>query len=56
MANTVTLLPGTLSARLHDDALEVHVLNASADLPDMLGKVERRVADVFGQQLEPRAR
>ena len=56
MANTVTLLPGTLSARLHEDALEVHVLNASADLTDMLGKLERRVADVFGQQLEARAR
>ena len=56
MANTVTLLPGTLSARLHHDTLEVHVLNASADVTDMLGKLERRVADVFGQQLKARTR
>lgn len=54
MANTVTLLPGTLSAELHDAALEVHALNASADLAEMLDKLELRIADLFGQQLEAR--
>lgn len=47
MANTVTLLPGTLSANLDNHVLVIHVLNADASFDDMLGSVERRVADLF---------
>ena len=46
MANTVTLLPGTLSADLKGNVLSVHVLNASGPVMDMLGALERRIADL----------
>ena len=52
MANTVTLLPGTLSADLQDDVLEVHVLNATDAVTDMLATLEQRIARLFGQHLE----
>ncbi len=48
MANTVTLMPGTLSASIDQDVLRVHVLNQHDELPDRLAAVERRVARVFG--------
>ena len=46
MANTVTLLPGTLSADLQGNILVVHVLNASGSITRMLSTLERRVADL----------
>ena len=46
MANTVTLLPGTLSAELEGNVLSVHVLNASGTVTDMLTTLERRIADL----------
>lgn len=52
MANTVTLLPGTLSAELDGDILRVHVLNEPDGIATMLQTLERRVADLFGQDLE----
>ena len=48
MANTVTLLPGTLSAELRGNRLSVHVLNASSPVADMLARLERRVAGLSG--------
>lgn len=48
MADTVTLLPGTLSADLDDHVLVVHVLNAGAPVAEVLGALERRIADLFG--------
>ncbi len=48
MADTVTLLPGTLSADLDDHVLVVHVLNADAPFTDVLEVLEQRVADLFG--------
>lgn len=56
MANTVTLLPGTLSADLQGNVLRVHVLNASANFMDMLDTLERRVADLFPQDCKERTR
>lgn len=47
MANAVTLLPGTLSADLQGNVLEVHVLSASDSSQATLAVLERRVADVF---------
>lgn len=52
MANTVTLLPGTLSAELEGDVLHVHVLYQRGGIATMLETLERRVADLFGQDLE----
>lgn len=47
MADTVTLLPGTLTADLKGNVLLVHVLNASGPFMDMLGTLEQRVGDLF---------
>lgn len=52
-ANTVSLLPGTLSSHLDDVALEVHVLDCSQPVVRNLAEVECRVADLFGSNLPP---
>jgi len=52
MADTVTLLPGTLSADLEDHVLVVHVLNAGAPFNEALEILEHRVADLFGLDSE----
>lgn len=51
MANTVSLLPGTLSAELGSTYLNVHVLNKRKDVLSELEKLERRVAALFGISL-----
>jgi len=48
MANTVSLLPGTLSAELASNCLKVHVLNGRKDVLSELETVEQRVAALFG--------
>ena len=48
MANTVTLLPGTLSADLRGRILVVHVLDGHSSIAERLADLERRVADLFG--------
>jgi multicomponent Na+:H+ antiporter subunit E len=53
MANTVSLLPGTLSAELDEEYLRVHVLDGRKDCLSELEKVEQRVAAVFGASLPP---
>jgi multicomponent Na+:H+ antiporter subunit E len=50
-ANTVSLLPGTLSARLGEDRLLVHVLDHRLPVRADLAVVERRVGAVFGLAL-----
>ena len=52
MADTVTLLPGTLSADLEDHVLVVHVLNAGVPFTEVLEVLEQRVADLFGLDTE----
>jgi multicomponent Na+:H+ antiporter subunit E len=54
MANVVSLLPGTLSAELRGDCLKVHVLDANAEVPEELQRLEAKVGHVFG--LEPLGR
>ena len=51
MANTVSLLPGTLSAELGKEYLRVHVLDQSGDFIPELSIVEERVARLFGVSL-----
>ncbi len=53
MANTVTLMPGTLSAAINGDVLTVHVLNHRDEVREELETVERRVARLFRASLEP---
>ncbi len=47
MANTVTLLPGTLSADLRGNVLLVHVLNVSSSVSELLEMHERHICALF---------
>ena len=51
MANTVSLLPGTLSAELDEEHLRVHVLDQTGTFVSGLAVVEARVARLFGLRL-----
>ena len=51
MANTVSLLPGTLSAELDEDYLRVHLLDQEGSFASDLMMIETRVANVFGLNL-----
>jgi len=51
MANTVSLLPGTLSVELSDDYLYVHVLDHTGTFASELRIIEEHVANVFGLNL-----
>ena len=55
MANTVSLLPGTLSAELNDRFLRVHVLDDSGSYPAELRAIEARVAGLLGLKVGPDA-
>jgi multicomponent Na+:H+ antiporter subunit E len=50
--DSVSLVPGTLSADLHGDLVTVHALDVETDLARSLDDLERRVAKVFGETLE----
>ena len=45
LANAITLLPGTLTARLEDDRLTIHLLDSTAE--PGLGEIEDRIAALF---------
>jgi multicomponent Na+:H+ antiporter subunit E len=51
VANTVSLLPGTLSAELHQGVLKVHALDKEKDFIAELESAEQRVAKMFGVTL-----
>lgn len=51
MANTVSLLPGTLSAELDEEHLRVHVLDQTSTFASELTVIEARVARLFGLNL-----
>ena len=52
MANTISLLPGTLSATLDQGVVRVHVLDSRSDFLAELNAVEQRVARLFGVSLD----
>lgn len=52
LLNTVSLLPGTLSADLRGDLLVVHGLDAELPLAADLRRLEALVADLFGEARE----
>ena len=52
MANTVGLLPGTLSTEIERNVLTVHILDKSTDFETELAAVERSVARMFGTPLD----
>ena len=51
MANTVSMLPGTLSAELDKEHLRVHVLDQTGAFASELAVIEARVARLFGLNL-----
>jgi multicomponent Na+:H+ antiporter subunit E len=51
LADTMSLLPGTLSTELRHDCLCLHVLDAHLPIEADLRQVEVRVADLFGLSL-----
>lgn len=53
-ANTLSLLPGTLSAGFDGDTLVVHALDRTQPVLEGLQAVERRVADLFGHPVGQR--
>lgn len=52
LVNTVSLLPGTLSAELSEDYLKVHVLDKQKNVVSELMVVEQAVARMFGAFLK----
>jgi len=48
LMNTISLLPGTLSANLQDDCLQVHTLDDDPQTLQSLEQVETVVAQLFG--------
>lgn len=52
LANTLSLLPGTLSADIRDECLTVHVLDGNLPVLEDLPVLEVLVADLFGLSVE----
>ncbi|MDY0340126.1 MAG: Na+/H+ antiporter subunit E [Coriobacteriia bacterium] len=50
-ANTISLLPGTLSARLIGDSLQVHALDVTTSVEADLHELETIVGTLFGQRI-----
>jgi len=53
LANSMCLLPGTLAADLHNDQIEVHMLDAAIDPQTELGRLERAVAKIYREDDTP---
>ncbi|MBD3657178.1 MULTISPECIES: Na+/H+ antiporter subunit E [Marinobacter] len=51
LANTLSLMPGTLSALLEGDRLTVHCLDTRMDVEQDVREAERQVARAFGLRL-----
>ena len=51
IVDTLSLLPGTLSAELRDDCVCLHVLDANLPVEAEVRAVERHIAAVFGIEL-----
>ncbi|HLT14539.1 MAG TPA: Na+/H+ antiporter subunit E [Marinobacter sp.] len=51
LANTLSLMPGTLSVLLDGDQLTLHCLDVSEPVEPDLREAERQIARVFGLQL-----
>jgi multicomponent Na+:H+ antiporter subunit E len=53
--DSISLLPGTLSADLRGDLVTVHALDVRADVSKELGELEKRVAVLFNETVDPAA-
>lgn len=54
VANSASLMPGTLSVNLADNVLTLHVLDVNAPIMEEMKALEERVAAIFGIALEER--
>ena len=52
LINCVSLLPGTLAARLEGDRVELHLLDAGEDPEPGLQRLEQAIARLFASTLE----
>ena len=52
LINCISLLPGTLAARLEGDSVELHLLDAAEDPAPDLHRLEQAIARLFGFSLE----
>ena len=52
MTNCVSVLPGTLAARLDGDCVELHLLDDSVDPELELLRLEQAIARLFGLPTE----
>lgn len=50
LANIISLLPGTLSADLKDDAITIHVLDREIPAEQSICDLEARIASIFRQK------
>jgi multicomponent Na+:H+ antiporter subunit E len=48
LANTLSLMPGTLSVRLDGESLELHCLDLDLPIDEDVRSTERQIAGVFG--------
>ncbi|MDZ4169895.1 MAG: Na+/H+ antiporter subunit E [Coriobacteriia bacterium] len=55
LADTVSLLPGTLSSGFEGDTLVMHVLDCNLPILDDVRQVESRISEALGLSLEPAA-
>jgi multicomponent Na+:H+ antiporter subunit E len=53
LANTITLLPGTLSAQLENELMIVHTVDTGAPVTRDVREAEMRIADLLGLKLAP---
>lgn len=51
LANTLSLMPGTLSVRMQGASLELHCLDLDQPIADDVRATERKVAGVFGLEI-----
>jgi len=51
LADTVSLLPGTLSAGLENEVVILHVLDVTQPVVEEVRKIEQLIADTFGLDL-----
>ena len=52
LINCISLLPGTLAARVDGDDVELHLLDSDADPDPDLRRLEQAIAKLFGISLE----
>lgn len=53
LAAAVSLLPGTLVARIHESYLRVHILDRGLPVQTDLRRLEARIGALYGERLAP---